>query len=492
MQKRSELFFNLILLPIDFLAVFGSFLLAYIIRLRPDILGFAMTAKPAAYPLGIVFFLKVSALIIPVWILIFALTGLYSQTSLRGKLEELGKIFVAVSGGVMFMIVIDFASREPIFPAKAIPIWGYGLSLVMVTIGRWIVRGFQRYLFSYGVGVHRVVIIGSGPIAQRIAEDLLDTHKSGFKLVGVLDRARSAAKRMKALPLYRTKSELLSGIGANGVDEFIQADSSLDPDEILDLVNYAYSHHLIYRFVPTQFGLYATNSSVQVLSGLPVVQIRQTPLEGWGRIIKRSFDIVGAGMGLIIAAPLLILISLAIRLTDPGPVLYHQRRLSRGGLPISIYKFRTMKLAFCTGENYGGRTIEEAFTAAGRPDLIEEFRKENKLANDPRISRIGRFLRRTSLDELPQLINVLKGDLSLVGPRPMLEDELDRYGNQLSAVLSLRCGLTGLWQVSGRTDIGFEGRIKMDLYYVENWSLGLDIRILLKTAFQLFRGKGAY
>lgn len=492
MQKKSELFFNLILLPIDFLAVFSSFVLAYIIRLRPDLLGFTTVAKPAAYPFGILLFLKISAVIIPVWILIFALTGLYSQSSLRGRLEELGKIFVAVSGGVMFMIVIDFASREPIFPAKAIPIWGYGLSLLMVTLGRWVVRGFQRYLFSYGVGVHRAVIIGSGPIAQRLAEDLLPTHKSGFKLVGVLDRARGAAKRMSGMPIFRTKSELLSALGPGGVDEFIQADSSLDPDEVLELVHYAATHHLIYRFVPTQFGLFATNSSVQVMSGLPVVQIRQTPLEGWGRIIKRSFDITGAGFGLIIAAPLMGLIALAIKIMDPGPVLYRQRRLSRGGRPISIYKFRTMKLAYCTGEEYGGRTIEQAFEAAGRPDLIEEFKKENKLADDPRISKIGRFLRRTSLDELPQLINVLRGDLSLVGPRPMLEDELDRYGDQLASVLALRCGLTGLWQVSGRTDIGFEGRIKMDLYYVENWSIGMDIRILFKTALQLFQGKGAY
>jgi lipopolysaccharide/colanic/teichoic acid biosynthesis glycosyltransferase len=228
------------------------------------------------------------------------------------------------------------------------------------------------------------------------------------------------------------------------------------------------------------------------MGGVPVIELAQTPLQGWGRIIKRAFDLVGAFFGLIALSPLLLVVALLIKITDPGSVFYRQRRLSRHGDPISIFKFRTMMMKYSTGAEFSGMTNEEVFKVMGREDLIEDFKKENKLADDPRISRLGKFLRRTSIDELPQLINVLRGDLSLVGPRPMLEDELERYGDNLPQVLSLRCGLTGLWQVSGRTDIGFEGRVKLDLYYVENWSLGMDIRILFKTIGVIFSKRGAY
>jgi exopolysaccharide biosynthesis polyprenyl glycosylphosphotransferase len=295
---------------------------------------------------------------------------------------------------------------------------------------------------------------------------------------------------MGKLVVYSEFSEAISRI--RQLDEIIQADSALDPDQVLEMVNYASQSHVAFRFVPNQFGLYATHSSITTMAGIPVIELARTPLQGWGRIIKRGFDLIGSILGLIVLSPLFILAALLIKITDPGKVFYSQRRLSRFGKPVMIYKFRTMMMKYSTGEQFGGLTNEETFRAMGRADLIAEFKKENKLANDPRVSRIGKFMRRTSIDELPQLFNVLLGHLSLVGPRPMLEDELERYGENLPQVLSLRCGLTGLWQVSGRTDIGFEGRVKLDLYYVENWSLGMDIRILFKTLKVVFSRRGAY
>lgn len=485
MQKRSELIFNLILLPIDFLAVIAAFVLSYYIRVR-------LEGRPVAEPLGIVLFIKIFLLIIPVWILIFALSGLYSQSGRRSRWAELGKIFVAVSGGTMFLILVDFVSKQPIFPAKAIPIYGYGLSFAFVAIGRQIVRTVQRSLFGFGIGIYRVLLVGSGNIARRLVPDLHRTKRSGYRLVGVIDSAPGAAKRLGGqVQVFKSFKEALNSVGE--VDEILQADSALGQEEIMEMVNYASNHHIVYRFVPNQFGIYATNSVLSSLAGVPVMEIKQTPLDGWGRIVKRAFDVVGAGLGLLVAAPLMALVALGIKLTDPGPVFYRHKRLSRIGKPIYVYKFRSMLAKYCTGPGYSGKTDAEVLANdLGRPDLVKEFQKEQKLAADPRVSRLGAFLRKTSLDELPQLINVLQGDLSLVGPRPIVQAELERYGRGGAIFLALKPGITGLWQISGRSDIGYDERVKLDIYYVENWSLWLDVKILIKTVLSLLQRKGAY
>ncbi|HSH31606.1 MAG TPA: sugar transferase [Candidatus Saccharimonadales bacterium] len=485
MQKRSELIFNLLLLPIDFIAVITAFVLSYYIRVK-------LEGRPVADPVGIILLVKIFLLIIPVWILIFAVTGLYSQSVRRSRWAELGKIFVAVSGGTMFLILVDFASRQPIFPAKAIPIYSYGLSFVLVAIGRQIVRAVQRSLFGLGIGIYRVLLVGSGDIARRIIPDLRRTKRSGYQLVGVIDSAHAAEKRVgDGVKVFKSFADALASVG--GVDEILQADSALGQEEILEMVNYASNHHIVYRFVPNQFGLYATNSVMNSLAGVPVIEIRHTPLDGWGRILKRAFDVVGAALGLIAAAPLLLLIAVVIKLTDPGPIFYKHKRLSRTGLAIGVYKFRSMLRQYCTGPGYSGKTDAQILgNDLGRPDLAKEFTKEQKLLVDPRVSRFGAILRKTSLDELPQLINVLKGELSLVGPRPIVEAELERYGLGSSTFLALKPGITGLWQISGRSDIGYDERVKLDIYYVENWSLWLDIKILVKTAFSLLKRKGAY
>ena len=485
MRKRSELFFNTLLLPIDFLAVMGAFILAYYVRVK-------LTGRAVPNPLGIVLFLKLFLVILPIWIIIFALSGLYNLSSLRGRLEELGKIFVAVSGGTMSLILIDFFSRQPIFPAKAIPIYGYGFSLVFVVLGRQLVRLFQRYLFKYDIGVHRVLLVGSGEIAQRIYQEINASPGTGFRVMACVDSASRAQQRMPQTKVYRNFEQALESVGADNLDEIIQADSALDPEEVMSMVNYASNHHLAYRFVPNQFGIYATNSSVGTMAGLPVVEIKHTPLEGWGRVVKRSFDLLGSILALVIFAPLFLVIAVVIKLSDPGPIFYRHRRLSRVGKPIRIYKFRTMLAKYSSGEAYSGKTDAEIFAEMGRPELADEFAKEQKLRFDPRVSPVGRFLRRTSLDELPQLFNVLMGDLSLVGPRPIIESELERYGEDSAQFLALKPGLTGLWQISGRSDLDYEERVKLDIYYIENWNLWLDIKILLKTVVALLRRQGAY
>lgn len=482
MQKRSELFFNLIRLPLDFLAVLSGFVLAYIIRVQ-------LTDRVVPYPSGGMVFVKFFLLVIPVWILIFAVTGLYAQTGQKARLAEIGKIFTAVSGGTMFLVLLDFLSAQPIFPAKSIIIYGYGLSFLFVVLERTILRTMQRGLYRYGIGSRRTIIAGTGAIAQELAKDMAK-GRGGYRLVAVVDAHPQGQKRMKYVPVYKTIAEAVAKVGE--IDEIIQADSELPEEEVLALVTYANKHQATYRFVPNNFGMYATQSTMQVMAGVPLLEVRRTPLEGWGRIIKRAFDLVAVFFGLILASPVFIIVAIAIKLTDSGPVFYKHKRLSRSGKTIYVYKFRSLLMKYSTGAGYTGKTDAEIFMEMGRPELVEEFKKAQKLEKDPRVSKVGRILRKTSLDELPQLINVLKGDMSLVGPRPIVVDEVEHYGKQADIFFALKPGLVGLWQVSGRSDVDYDERVKLDIYYVENWSMWLDIKVLAKAVVTVLSGKGAY
>lgn len=484
MRKRSELFFSLILVPLDFLALMAAFVVAYILRVKVE-------GRPVAHPIAAADFIEILLVVLPVWILIFALAGLYSQSSLRGRLSELGKVFVAVSGGVMFMILLDFFQPVSLFPSKAVPIYAYGLGLVFVLMSRTVVRAIQRWLFNFGIGVHQAVLVGSGELAQRIAHDLSYT-RSGYRLLGCIDVARGAARRMPGVALYRSLMEARETLGDQHIDEIIQADSGLGQEEVLELVNFATNHHITYRFIPNQFGLYATNSAISSMAGIPMIEIKLTPLDGWGRIMKRVFDVIGATLGLLILSPVFLGLSIFIKLSDSGPIFFRHRRLSRAGEEVWVLKFRTMQWQYCTGPNRPYKTAEEALQVLGGAKLVAEFQRDQKVTNDPRVTSFGGFLRRSSLDELPQLINVLRGDMSLVGPRPIVPVELERYGDQGASFLALKPGLTGLWQISGRSDISYEERVKLDIFYVENWTLGLDIKIILKTIVALLKKRGAY
>ena len=208
---------------------------------------------------------------------------------------------------------------------------------------------------------------------------------------------------------------------------------------------------------------------------------------------KRIIDVVGATIALLVFAPLILAIAAMIKITDPtGPVFYKQNRVGRSGRAIGVLKFRSMKWEYSTGPTRPFKTAVEAFTAMGRPDLCAEFELEQKVADDPRVSALGQFLRRTSLDELPQLINAFLGHLSLVGPRPIITPELERYGSQRARYLSVKPGITGLWQVSGRSETGYDERVRLDVQYITNWKLTLDLAIMLKTVRTVLAREGAY
>ena len=252
-----------------------------------------------------------------------------------------------------------------------------------------------------------------------------------------------------------------------------------------EIVTYAQEHHIAYRFVPGNSELFVGNIEVDLFQSVPVIAVHQTALVGWGRVVKRLFDLIVGGLMLIIASPFMLLIALAIKLSDGGPIFFRHERLTRFDTKVRIFKFRSNKRA------YNGLEPEEAFAKMGRPELAEEYRRNgDQLPGDPRYTAIGRFIRRYSLDELPQLINVVRGDISLVGPRALVAYELEQYAKK-NLILSVKSGLTGLAQISGRSNISFEERRALDLYYVQNWSFWNDSVILIKTVWVVLFHKGA-
>jgi lipopolysaccharide/colanic/teichoic acid biosynthesis glycosyltransferase len=258
-----------------------------------------------------------------------------------------------------------------------------------------------------------------------------------------------------------------------------------DTDSVDKALSAAQANHIAFKFVPAHEGILSNNIEVELFQNLPVVTVHQTALTGWGRAAKRIFDLFTAGVGILVLSLLFVLIAVLVRFTNWGPAIFKQKRLSRFNAPIYIYKFRTLKMT------YNGLSPEEGFTKMGKPHLIEKYRNNGDfLKNDPRLTKFGKFLRKTSLDELPQLLNIFKGDISLVGPRALVPQELENYPFK-NLILSVKSGLTGLAQISGRRDITFEERRALDLYYVQNWSFWLDIKIIFRTFIDVIKGRGA-
>lgn len=465
MKKKSELFFSAILVPLDFLMIVLAGLAAYFLRFQ----SLLVEIRPIIYEIPFKEYLGIVLILAGIWLVIFALSGLYAIGS-RRFIDEASQVFLACSAGVMLVIIIIFLRRE-LFSSRFIVLAAWILSIIFVLLGRLIIRAIQYYLLKKGVGVHRVVIIGQDKTARQIVSEFYKKPILGFRPVA---QFRSFDEK--------TKKELVELIKNGRVDEIIQADPEVPKEETLHLIDFAEEHHIIFKYTTDLFEIKARNIEVNTNLGIPILEIKRTPLDGWGRIFKRIFDVIGALVALVVFSPLMILVACAIKLDSSGPIFFAYKRIGEKGKPFTFIKFRSMK------HN----------THYLRYD--EEFRKQNKdlrkgtpmikLKNDSRITRVGKFIRRTSIDELPQFFCVLRGTMSLVGPRPHEPEEVARYKKHHKKVLTIKPGITGLAQISGRSDLTFEEEVRLDTYYIENWSLKLDLQILFKTPFVVLLKSG--
>lgn len=481
MKNNASLVYGFLLLVGDFFALLTSFVIAYFLRVRLD-------TRPLADQVPGDTYVRIFIALLPFYILIFALLGLYKKDIYERRFAEFSRVLTGTIIGTLGIIAFDFAYDKPIFPARLVPIYAFAISFVMVILVRSLLRFTRHQLFRYQIGINNVLLIGSTPAITELSNFIGNTSHSGYRIVGYFGHKDSVPAKYHAKH-FESLDEALAHLG--NVQTIVQAEL-YDNDHLNQkIVDAARDNHIAYKFIPTNHSLYTGNNEIELFHNFPVIAVHQTALVGWGRIAKRLFDIVGSVIGLIICLPIFLIIGIIIKLTDrEGPVFYKHQRVSRFGTMFNAYKLRSMywKYSTATGNK---KTDIEIFTEMGRQDLIEEWQALQKVKKDPRVMPIGRFTRKASIDELPQLWNVLKGDLSLIGPRPVTKDELEKYEKASSIFLSIKPGITGLWQVSGRNETTYEERIALDLYYIQHWSFLLDLKILYRTLIVMISGKGS-
>lgn len=461
-MKRVELIVSALLVPIDFLMIISAGFASYYLRFTS-----LAEVRPVLYELPMAEFAPIVLAVGVVWLGVFALSGLYSVSGTRRIADELAKVFVACSTSVMLVIIIIFFQRE-LFSSRFIILAGWVLAIVFVSLARLITRLIQHSLLRRGVGVHRVAVIGSDQATEEIIEHLHRRTNLGSIVVGRYER-----------PTPEALVELERSLVAKEIDEIIVGDSGLAKAEMLPLIIMAHDQHVVFKYAADRFDTEAAGLEIQAIAGIPIIELRRTPLDGWGKIIKRAVDFCVALIGLPVVVIVGLFIGLIIKLDSAGPVFYHSDRVGQGGRRLRLLKFRSM--------------IKDAH--ALKPELMAQNERNDgplfKLKKDPRITRVGRWLRKTSLDEIPQLWNVLKGEMSLVGPRPHEPGEVAQYTRQHRKLLTIKPGMTGLAQISGRSDLNFDDEVRLDVYYIEHWSLKLDLQILIKTPQVVLSAKTA-
>ncbi|HSW85293.1 MAG TPA: sugar transferase [Candidatus Saccharimonadales bacterium] len=476
MRNNTSLIYNVCLIIGDALAITAAFTTAYIFRV-------SLSHEPLSADVHAHTYISILISLLPFWILIFALLGLYNVRVYEKRFSELGRLLVGSFIGILFLISYSYITNTAIFPGRLVTLYGFGLVFLFALLFRTLARGIRRELFNYGVGINNVLLVGDTKSTHRLIEALSNSAITGYKILGVVGGVKHPLHAESPLKMFSSFSDATAHI-RHQLHTIIQTELYADENNNDQILTYAQENHVAYRFVPGNSELFVGNIEVDLFHAVPIIAVHQTALIGWGRVIKRLSDLILGSLLLIISSPILLITAIIVKLSDRGPIFFRQERLTRFNTRIKIFKFRSLKPEF------NGLDPEEGFDKLGRSDLIEAYRRQgDSLLNDPRLSKVGRFIRRYSVDELPQLFNVVRGDISLVGPRALVSAELDK-SDQKNLILSVKSGMTGLAQISGVKDLSFVERRQLDLFYVQNWSFWNDLVILMKTFWVVLFHKG--
>ena len=433
--------------------------------------GFFPQPYDAYIPLGIGLAL--------VAIFFFRLEGVYSSARGRGFLDELYMLTKGTTIAALLTMAVTFVWR-PLVYSRAM----YVIAAFVVVVLLGLLRAFERYIRAWmrkrGLGVDRVLIVGAGEMGRALLRNIVAQPDLGYQVLGFLDdapeRGSTDIGRFKALGGTDKLPVLLREMS---VDEVIVALPWSAREKIVTIMQVCQEMDVRSRVVPDLFQLSLSRVAMDDVGGVPLIALREPRIGTVNSVFKRGFDIFWGLFFLVFGLPFLLLIALAIKLDSPGPIVFKQKRLGRNGQSFTAYKFRSMR---------PGAEEEQARLNG----LNEASGPLFKIRYDPRLTRVGKLIRRTSLDELPQLINVIKGDMSLVGPRPPVLAEVEQYADWHMRRLEVSPGVTGLWQVSGRSELTFDEMVMLDIYYIENWSPWMDFYILLKTIPTVLLARGAY
>jgi exopolysaccharide biosynthesis polyprenyl glycosylphosphotransferase len=412
-------------------------------------------------------------------LLAFRIDRVYRSWRGRSWLDQMYPIINSTAKSVVVILAITFV-LQPLQYSRLLLTEAGVISILLLALARLIQQQITGGLFARGVGISRVIIVGAGEVGRTVMRTIVARPDLGYQIVGFVDdnpqKGETDIGRFKALGPVRNLSRLIEDEVVDGV---IITLPWMYHRKIMSIVRECEQRQVSARIVPDLFQMSLSQVDVDDLGGVPLISVREVGFERGAHVVKRAVDLFVALLGLTLGAPLVGLIALAIRLDSPGSVFFHQTRVGADGRLFEIYKFRSMREG-----------------AEGEVGDLSEWNEADgplfKIRDDPRLTRVGRFLRRTSLDELPQLWNVLRGEMSIVGPRPALPGEVSDYKEWHKKRLQVRPGMTGMWQVSGRSLLSFDEGVLLDIYYIENWSLWLDFKIMMRTAPQVVFGNGAY
>jgi exopolysaccharide biosynthesis polyprenyl glycosylphosphotransferase len=419
---------------------------------------------------------------LPGWVILAKLYGLYERDEERTDhttVDDIVGVFHLVTVGVWLFFLAVMATNLAQPPIERLVTF-WILAVALVTVGRAVARSRCRRSVAY---LQNTIIVGAGDVGQLTARKLLAHPEYGINLVGFVDtQPKERREDLGHLTLLGGREDLRELVELLDVERVIIAFSNESDHDTLELIRTLQELGVQIDIVPRLFEILGKNVGIHTVEGIPLVGLPPLRLSRSSRFVKRTLDVVLAGAGLVLLSPVFLAISLAIRLDSRGPVLFRQIRRCNGEGTFSIFKFRTMVM---DAEVQKAGLVHLNMHRGGDPRMF-------KIPNDPRITRVGAILRRTRLDELPQLLNVLIGEMSLVGPRPIILDEDQHVAGWARRRLDLKPGITGLWQVLGASDIPFEEMTKLDYLYVTNWSLAEDLRLIMLTLPSLFRRRYAY
>ena len=419
----------------------------------------------------------IQAILTGVLLLVLRLQGLYELRASRSWADEFGIIFWGTLVGIAVLIVGVFYFR-PFAYSRLIFVFAWVTIATLMALSRAAERELRSYFRRRGVGLTRILVVGSGETGRAVVQNLVAQPELGYQVVGLVDN-ESTEDLGRFAWLGRT-DDVPKLIYELGVDEVIIALPAAAHKRITATILSCAQQKVRFRIVPDFYQLSLNQLDVVELNGIPLIGVSDPSLSGGRLIVKRVIDVAFSVVALVLAFPFMALTAAAIRLESPGPIFVRQVRIGRFGKPFTFYKFRSM----CQNADEQLKNLLDKNEVKGAGQF--------KMRNDPRITRVGRIIRKLSIDEMPQIWNVLRGDMSLVGPRPPFAWEVDKYEDWHRKRLEVTPGLTGLGQVSGRSDLPFDETALLDLWYIDNWSLGLDLRILLRTVPAVLMGRGAY
>ena len=466
MIRHSNRRLAALFLATDLAATFAALVAAYWLRFEAEIIP-VTKGVPAAST-----YLRLFPFIAVLWPLVYYFHGLYQVRRNRSGVEEGLAVLVATALATLLLIGIATFSRGFDY-SRAVLVLFFVSDVVFVFAGRTAIRRYLEEAWRHGYGVRRVLVVGAGRLGRAVVDKLAEHPESGLRSVGFVDDdAEKLGASYRGVPILGATADAARIVEEKRVDAVFLALPLQAHRAMLAVLKDVARTVADVRVVPDLLQYITFRAGVEDLDGLPVVHLTQVPLTGWMSLVKRTLDLAIAGTALLLLSPLFAMIAIAIRLSG-GPVLYRQQRMGLDGRPFEIVKFRSM-----------------------RPDAEDESGPTWTGPEDPRRTRVGRFLRRWSLDELPQLVNVVKGEMSLVGPRPERPEFVREFKEKFPQYMlrhRVRAGMTGWAQVNGwRGNTSVSKRIEYDLYYIENWSLALDIKILWMTLRYGLRHRNAY